>query len=795
MTDIYLKHLGTNTGFSGSIIDYGNDVYDFIGNGAEYRIDVRTGTNTYWGAIEIQDHENTPIVTGMRPGYWSGATPVALPPVALLSAGIVGDHLELNWRDNPIGAGNRNRNAKIYIEGKTLKINYSAVAPTNATNGNYAGLYNGDWNASLPSLEIVEMPGVMSTPTISYTTASGTTQFVGNMLDYTKSNASDYILSNPRNVTDSVKHLWSYSTVGKYLVDNNTKVMPFNETIFITNSPKISDCFVANNAEQSPHFDTLIKSPYIFLVLGGITDNWTHYYNYIDKIGNEWGLDNAFINFNQMWTDISYTNTYQSNGMDWYPAGGDTGGTHNFVDVASLITGLGYYCCPYSFWGHSREGSPSYTTGHIALGETGDFLQNVFHSTGIGSGNYITKEEYITGYLDGIYVTGQGAANGEDYGGLKEMITGYGVNSVYYDVSHYGAPNRGNGFSCERQSGSPTRTLSGLINERHIWSLSGVAMVDGPAGAEGSRVEYLADCEYLWSNVAAAHQGQVNTNAGTDELDVTEGSRRSISDYIIVPEYEWKVRNKIGVKLKNAPQRFFALYEKDTLITDSEQPTQTTLYPYNRAMNDRIRCYDLLYGRAGGTYVNGLPGQWSGQDYAYYMHKKEHLKEFYLMNPITRACRDGEEPEITYIQSNEIGEETFEELYDRLGLVTGFTRIKVHIKFNNKFDVFVNRSNTDWVDPVEIGMRITIPTDGYFAVGIVDGKQYMGGSVITSLSQGKRVDFAYIPGEYVLADGRDELNNFMGLTLTNGKLVFKHMRKNFTLTEDSGEDIIRTEGV
>lgn len=797
MTDIYIKHLGTDTGFSGTILDRGNNAFDFIGDNVRYKIDAGVGTDTYWGAIAIKDHEDVAIVTGILPGYYSGSTETFLPPIALFSATYTPDNVKLVWRDNPIGVGTRSRQATFSIEGKTLKIEYKALNAVTSQNGNYAGLFCGYYPTALPNFAVMEMQGCLSTPLISYETTSGTTQYLGNMIDMTKSHSSNYNLIDPKILTDVSKYAWSWNTVGHYLTDENTQIMPFNETIFITNSSKASDCFVTNNAQKAPHFNTLIKSPLINFVVQKDENNWINCYNYIDKVYNDWGLDNAIVKFSQLWTDISFTSGVQANGMDWYPAGGDTGGTYNFADVSNfIVTGAQYYSCPYGYWGHSKADTPSFTTGHIALDETGAFMENVFSSP--SNPSYITKEEELTGYLEGVYNTGIGAANGEPYGGLREMITGYGVNSVFYDVTHYAAPNQGGGFSCERRSGAPTRTLSGLIEQRHIWSASGTGMVNGPAVGEGSRVSWYSDQEFLWSNIVSTHEGWFNSNSSTDEGDATADSNRSMATYIIVPEYAWKVRNKIGVAITPNPARFFATgeFEASEFIDDSEQPTQITIYPYNRKMNDTIRCYQLLYGKTGGVYVNNEVGFWSNQEHAYYQHKKDHLKEFYLMNPILRACRDAEAPEITYIQSDTIGEETFEELYERKGLRLGFSNVKVHLKFQNKFDVFVNRSPTSWVNPIDVGTRITIPpNNGYFAVGIVDGRQYMGGSVITDMSQNKRVDFSYIPGEYLLADGRDQLETFMGLTLTNGKLVFKHMRKNFTLSEDISEEINRTEEV
>ena len=619
-------------------------------------------------------------------------------------------------------------------------------------NANYNGVYGGQFDPTVV-LDLLEMPGTLATPTVSYARmvdGKPTPRFFSHCIDITQSNASQFDLPDPKAVNPK---LWTYSTMRKYWPNTaGTLQAGLDEVLICVASDKIQDCFIHPNdgTTKVPHMSL---QPWTFLT--SRASSWDHYTDYL-SLRDQWGFDRGCIYPQFWWQEINYpTSVGQANGQHWYPAGDHEG----FKRFGEECEARGLDHGGYTLWGIQKEGVPNYNADDRVLNSDGTPRPSVWEP-----GVWLNREEANSKYMD-MY--------------LPKLRDEYKWNMMRYDVESYASPTNGNGNHVDMTAGSFSGTLRNAIAQRRNWMYHGKAVLGKAAYAygEGSLAVFRSDMEVLYAGACDGTHRWFNTNSGQESAKVTDETR-TISNWPMVLDHEWAAVNPYFAHTGNNPTRFFS--PPDIGLQD---PGLTTLYPYSRKMIDRLRCYSVMLGRPGSIPVNGV-------GYDYFMSSAEQIKEFYMLNTLTAIMRDYTVPRISYYVGN--GEETFEQLYARLGL-DGFRRCKVQLVFENGYHVYVNRSDSDWLLKSVLGTDITIPPDGFFCFGVFNNVLVVGGSCISPMSGGKRVDFILVPKMLFLADGRGECTSFLGMELPNGGMRMRNLSKKFELSQNVDGSITRTE--
>lgn len=690
-----LQHLGSNTGDKGLLsakgTGYNASVYQFrTTKGILYELDFNAAANSnYYGVIEVNlpNYTGTPAVVNDATVYatdsvggFNALVSTPLPPAIM-----VDDVLTVRYTDT-IDTHVRWRDHSFWLEGETLRIKVQATG-TGILDyySNYNGIFYGTTSSRVAE-EVVSMPGTLAMHILQSTQETGKL-FVSKVLDVFQSHASTLSLSDP-DVT-AVTAL-RYSTAGDYRINNVTGLQAgLNEEYFVTVSTEIQDCFVVNSdATTGDFFADLVKSPLILMTQNPSTvGGWTYYDNYYRNASTGWGFEDAYAMCFYHWTSLNYAGG-QVNGLDWLPPGGDTG---EFRDLMKNITGQDMFASVYTHWVVNNTYTPSFDFADIVLDATGGYV--------VSNGNqqvFIVRESAITGYMDGTKAVS---------GGIPEMVSEYGINSIFMDVCAYGGPHKGAGYSIDATSGAVEGTISGLINQR-LTNLQYMRdTTNGPVIAEGSFSQWDSDMEFIWTPQVDGHQTWVNTNPKT-EVESAHFSK-TISKWYMCPNAVWAAQNVTQSNMANLPSRFFSQADFNEGIAS---PGQTTTYPYSLKMMDRIRCYEFLLGRPGTIFINQATGKY-GDQYGYWSELREHIKEYYITRPLVSLSRDTSIPRITYFINGQ--EYTYEQALYTFDDQDYFIECKVKLSFANAHDVYINRSDEDWLNPIDIGTDISIPKDGY----------------------------------------------------------------------------------
>lgn len=637
------------------------------------------------------------------------------------------------------------------VEGNAVRILIEDVNDNRSFTANYSGVYGGQFDPAA-SLSVMEMNGTLAVPTVAafYTEDEQLRpRYFSHFLDITQSNASRFNLQDPK---DTIAAHWTYSTLRNYTRTTAGRLhQGLREVLLATVSDNVTTCLI-HPSEGSTQIQRMALQPWVFLTSRAAS--WQHFSDYIEQ-RQEWGMDRGVVYPQFFWQETNYpTSTIQANGQVWSPAG-DEDGYKEFCRTArkaSMDVG------GYTLWGIQKEGTATYNPDDRVLDADGVPRASVWEE-----GVWLSREESVSKYMDLHLPTARDE---------------YHWNMVMYDVSTYTSPNSGNGDNVDATVGSHAGTLREVISQRRAWMKHGKDLISSDAYAygEAGRVNFLSSMEFLYAGAVDGVHGWVNTNSGSEELDNTDASR-TISNWPIILEHNWHVTNQYFTNTGNMPDRFFSPDDRHLQDAGVDQ-----LYPFSRKMHDRLRTYELMLGRTGTTFVNGI-----GTDY--FHSAAEQLKEYYIINTLTAVMRDGTIPTIAYDAGN--GLETFNELYLRLGL-DGFRNCKVLMSFSSSYQVYVNRSDSNWTLPDILGIDVVVPPDGYFAVGVLNNLVVVGGSCQSSLTGNKRIDFVLIPGRFLLADGRGEVESFLNLKL-NGRLALRHDSKKFQLTEEVDGSITRTE--
>jgi hypothetical protein len=767
-----LQHLGTDPTRPGTVTLAGNIAELDTGILSYYiNFNPATGDNSV-GKIEIsvKGADQTRYVVSNAQYGWvdsAGDTQTAQnsSPVSLSK---VGNTIVAKYQDS-FDAATRQREHIFWLEGPTLRVRVNSVGTDlDDRLDNYNGFYFGTTDV-VWGQETILMPGTLAqhiTKSTNNVIGDGKTYFVGRALDPFQSHASRFAINNPDSVdtTSLASHtLYQYSgnTAGNLQGG-------LAEEYFVTISDCIEDCFVINTgAVKSQYFDDLSKSPLIMLSQGPAPDHdWSYYKTYFQQAQDDWGFDHAFVWMFYEWTAYNY-NGVQQNGMTWMPAGGDTG---LFQQMVGQITSGDMYFSSYTNFTILNPDTPDYDTSYRLVNSDGNPVPSE-----LDSNNFVIRERDKILYMTGAIQTS---------GCLPEMQSTYGVNSVFYDVSSYGAPHKGVGVMCDMTPGEIDGTLSGSMRTRLNNFITGGQYVSGPTFGEGSLANWDADMEYLWAPALDGNTTWFNSNAAAEPINAA--ADKAISKWYAAPNYVWKCQNTTQTNYANLPARFFSLVDFE--LVDGNQ---SLVHPYTMKMMDRMRAHEFLLGRPGTIYVNQSTGRFE-EDYGYWSELREHIKEYYITSKFVSLSRDRAAPDIFYWVSNQWM--TFEQALAFRGNISAFVAVKIKIVFPDAHEVYINRSATDWENPVDIGIPITIPVDGFLSVKIEKNRLNIAASATLPDLADQRIDIGFMPGKFICVDGRTDVMsdatgvaNVLGMDLPGGHLWVDNFTKRLRL-QYSDED-------
>lgn len=741
----------------GTILDNGTS-YQFTAGDNVYTIPYGASSDFFKGYVGVKERfTQKEIITIAGPGTINSAgTYVAPTTGTLISHSIVGGNtVEAIYTDN-IDGTDRQRRHTYRPQGGAVVIKVEAYGATKSTDylNNYNGFYGGDFDATLDRA-YMDVPGTFAVPVLAGVDTDGDPLFFSHFMDITRSHASDITLTAPSTHVGSDAER-TYSTLNQYETNTGGSLQNYmSETLCCIASSNFSEAAVHPNDRSAQH-QRIVGKVWTFLTS---RDDWVNFSGHFND-WYDWGIRDAVIYPQFWWTEINYPpEIQQNNGHNWYPAGDPTGQA-NFGD---LVTGLGYDVGGYTYWGVENTGVSTYQSGNRVLDSNGDPV-----ATKWGAYKYVTKEDLVYH----AYMTGQ----------LTSIRDDYSWNMIRYDVSTYADPSEGGGDSVDMDDGSPCGTLSGALKIRRGWMYSGKLLLDdnGYAFGEGGLASYKTDNEYLYAGaIDGNHQWWV-TDSQVSWEDPDYPADRTIATIPMVLDHQWGMTNQYFAHTNNNPGRMFTVHDEHLQEDDIDG-----LYPFSKAMHDRMRTYAFALGRCGANYYasNGLQG---------FSYAKEQVKEYYLVNQFTKLSRNLTVPTVTYFYDDATREETLEQLWSRVGR-KAFVEIKAKLTFSKAHEVYVNRSNSDWVTPGPFGGSITIPTDGYMAVRIIDNRLEIGGSMISELAPSQRIDISYKPGQFLLVDGRDVVQEVLGHDMNAAKWMLKNYTLGFQLHGTTQRPVLKTD--
>lgn len=745
-------------GQAAGTITEGPTRYLLHGTDTTYAIDKTSGSDLLNGYVTIQDTQTgLNVMEEAHLGcLLSNGAERLLGDADSVVLTLSGDGLTLtaDYTDT-ISATARTRTHTFTVEGNAVRVQIEATGSNlQDLNSNYSGVHTGGFDAG-GTFTLLEMPGVLATPMVALED-SGSMRYFANILDLTQSHASDFDLEDPKSTTAAN---WAYSTRWDYLETTAGNLhRGLREVLLCTASDNLHDCFV-HPSEGTAQISRMAGNVWTFLTSGkSVSGSWTTFSSYLDNRAL-WGMTGGSLYPQFWWQEINYPPASgQNNGQHWYPAGEAT----DYEAFCAKARGQGFDVGGYTLWGIQRTDVPNYDASLRVVESDGTPRASIW-----GAQTFLSTEESIEAYMD-LY--------------LPSILSEYQWNLVMYDVETYAAPTKGSGSHMDSATGSPSGTLRDVITLRRSWMKYGkLSLADNAfAYGEGGQSSHKSNMEHLWAGAVDGHHKWTNTNSNKAAAQETDETR-TVSNWYTTPEHEWAVINQYFANTGDLPARFFSPAE----ILELQSGGVTTLAPYSRAMNDRMRAYSILLGRAGSIHI-------PGDDVENFLSYSEQVKEYYITNTLTSLMRDGSVPEITY-QNDTYGYETFSERLQRRGM-TGFRNPRIRMVFGSGYRVYVNRSSTDWVLPDILGADVTLPEDGFICYGTVQGEFTIGGSCHTPGTGGQRVDFCIMPNGTMIADGRRSLNHFMGMMLPGGRTVYQDCANNFKLTEQNDGSIQRETG-
>lgn len=637
------------------------------------------------------------------------------------------------------------------LTGKALRVN---MASTDANNRKYSGNYTNAVYGLMSGVNnpySIEILGCGATP-IVLGSGNSTQYFIGNINDLAQSSAQEWSVTHPSVDCNYTNHIsitgnvvsHSYSTEYKRNTTGGI-VANVDETFSLIVSNNSKDCFVYNNAQQSPYYD--LSSQQYWLLLGlNITDGptqWvnstTSYYNLM-KAMTGWGMDSMAI-YPFYWWTADDNPTAQSQGPNWYPAKAPG----ELITVSQFCAAqTGWRFGPYTMFNVTKPSSSYFTSGGICFNETGGVKLTVDRPDSERNASYNHMAQ---------------VAQTE----TTILKNNYGFTSMFHDVDTY-TFNRNRDRLDQRTTGNNTRTIrEGLIWQKKTFDNMRNA-VQGPLWGEGSLVPHDSDLQWLYFGYLDSTERQITTNTGIPTDLLPSGDIRSPTRWWGIPEYEWYVTKERqinhGVSFDG---RFFNPSDYDIAAVKTGAFQQGDLYPYTTGAADRYRAFSILNARAGFKGTNGYV---DGPPYNTITHE-QLVHDYYTMNAIQSKIFNSPCVEIKYELHGQWS--GFDDTIKITRSLTGFTGAPTRIILEDQTHIYVTTRQPTEVD---IGFaQISLNPDSYLIYNLTDNFwAFKGEAVIGGIgdSDGNEISYVNYPGYYEMFHGRNGTCTAFGSVNTTG---------------------------
>ncbi len=732
----------------------------FVGDESiSYRVDT-TDPAVAKGAIRV--YESTSDCWPIRDGgvcYRNNAGlcyfPSNLAPMTSLTAVTSNaDSLSLDYTLNYEGVHKMRTTYK--LTGKNLRIRVLSLDTTNTFLKNWAGLVVGATQGT-EEPKYLTIQGALGTPIVLFRNGAAHF-FLGTMLDFVNSNASNANLQRDTLVPGMTSVRYGFETYNLYSKQSNGDVCGrMDDTLNLTLSSKIKDVLVTPSWSASPYRELLTGR-----VMVDFPNSTWNDYPALWNLYESWGMDNI-AGYYFKWTNSAPDWNGESLGPDWYPA--KSAASFNTAIQAGIAKGylLGgntsFACMPITAPG------AVYNATHIAKTPNGTW------KLGVGT------------QLPLMSVTAAALHAAREATLLKNN---YGMSMGYVDIQTYASPNGGaDGDHLDQQLGTGwAKTLRQGIADQQKWLGAMADTFMGPMAGEGSIGTDVSNREWLWAGYCDSVQRAINTGSGLNGgFNFPVGDPRAPTNWPVIPEYEVRVMSRVQANHGNGySDRFFSRSDGAGIVNMN---TGLPIIPLTEAALDKYRAYVLSYSKMAHFETNG-PYNGLGN----YLTFGDTLKSYYLTGALQALYYDGAATQIQYMYQGQL--QSFENILFQTETCDTFRHPQIKEVFSNGLELYVNHSTTAW-SVTAGGVAYVIPEDGFVAVR--PGTAFVAFSAIVVSTGGSRFDYCYAPNEYEFFDGRGAVNGYGNLDTAGQKHVkFLNFAHNVTGTENAAGAIVLSNG-
>lgn len=615
------------------------------------------------------------------------------------------------------------------LRGKTLRVRVQSLDTGNLS---WLSNYTGFWHGPLAGVEdprLVQMQGNLAAPLVLFQNGAEH-WFAGTHLDLFWSNASNWAMPNPADVTPTPSSIdVAHQTSFHYLRNTAGSLSAtVDETVSVVVTQNVADALVRSTRAKSPYRDLL--SGRMTLLLGTGTTPWANYSDHLEEL-ESWGVSDLAVYAFDWWKAVPYA------GPNWFPAADPAG----ISDFGTQLADTGELFGVYTYFGPLSTDSPHYDFADLAFDPSGSF-KTEFGKPAIAETAILVHAEREIGLLHDHYANSMGFA----------------------DVSTYASPSLGGGGDhVDQRAGSGhAATLRDAILDRKRWMLAMQRGAHGPLLGEGSIASFNSNMEYLWAGYVDSVQRTVNTGSGSEPSLLAAGHPLAPTNWPVIPEMEWRVYAPLQVNHGNG---FY-----DRLLGPSDGPeiwssaTNSPVFPLTEAAHDRYRVYELTYGHGAFSTTNG--DLFGGGNLVWLA---DIAKEYFLVTPLQELWNASAIESIRYHHAGAL--RTFEEVLFSTETTLSFLDPRIELAFDTGLHICVNHGASDWF--VTHGSRTyRIEEDGWLAW--LDETGFLAFSAAVPESGDARIDYVVAPGRWELLDGRGAPCSFGTLTTENGRIVARN---------------------
>lgn len=635
---------------------------------------------------------------------------------------------------------------ELSVQGKALAVRVWDRDESLEADSSFAGVHLGS-ESQVAYAQDLRLPYMIAYPVTLFSTSMGERRFLAKGVDWSRSHGT--VPPDPQ---------FEDVEIDGDRVDRNQRIdyvphsggelnAPVEETFWVVVSDQVEDTFVDTAAQPSPYWSVMAERT---SVLFSRRTPWEEQRELLDLL-DLWGLEQLAVYDFWWWSNQLHLFEEQVQTHQWVPAY-DEG---EFIAYAGRARELGYLFGVYTLYGINRM-FPNHDVTDGVLDWTGDRLVRISPDRVLG---HSLREDTAIRSL-------------------------YGTSLAFTDV--WGHEHPGVVVDHEDGQDDKAKTIrSALIEKRRVFR----QMQDlhaGPVLSEGSGAlfEPARQHEILHAGFVDSNQGSLNTGAQQDLQSLDPESGKTPERWWVMPDYAQRVKRRVLVD--------HGLGFYDRFFHSAQTPLATELL-------DKYRLYELTYGCASFIQTTGpVNGTEMGQPNNR-LYFADHIKEYYLMQGFQEERLKSPVHSIHYWTGDryQTANERLRESRNPLGALEDFRDPKIRIVLASGLVLYLNHSSEDWEVTYQ-GDRFLLGEDGWFAGSPSTGAISFSGIPLDAQGPAgqHRIDYALVPGQWELLDGRGVVAGYQGLANPNEekRLYVRNEVRGITLEETVRHRILVHQG-